>query len=181
MKKLELKYDQILFLYAYLRQLDLSLDRSRWTIWNEFQNYHKSNIQPLQVIEYLNDYFDLPITDLDHFVFFIKKANWIERLKSNVTKSFYLTENEMLYCCKILSKFNYYINSEIQEYNLNLEKLRGDISKYYSEILELMISKKDLGKLMRIEHYNSNTQIETININEFLPYSFKLIDTNNIE
>lgn len=32
----------IIFLYAYLRQADLSIDRVRWTVWTELSDFYWS-------------------------------------------------------------------------------------------------------------------------------------------
>lgn len=173
MKEFKIKYNQLLFLYAYLRQIDLSLDRSRWNSWNEFQNYFESRLQPFSVIEYLKMSFQLPETDFDQFVFFLEKKTFSEKLKSNFAKSLFLKQNEILYCCKLLSLFNKYLKSDVEEYNLEIEKLRIDIAEYYSKLLELMISKKDLKKLMKIEHYKQSDTIEVVSLKEFLPDVFK--------
>jgi len=73
MEEIKVKYNEILFIYAYLRQIDLSLDRVRWTSWNELQYYFKDQLQPLQIIGYLERKFQLPNTSLDQFVFYPEK------------------------------------------------------------------------------------------------------------
>ncbi len=169
---MKIKYNQLLFLYAYLRQIDLSLDRSRWNSWNKLQYYFKNRLQPTQMIEYLKKSFFLPETDLDQFVFFLEKKSLTERLKFIFIKDGLLKQNEILYCCKLLSIFDKYLRSDIKEYNLDIEKLRIDVAEYYSKSLELMISKKDLNRLMKIEHFEESDQIEVISMKEFVPDDF---------
>ncbi|WP_461109929.1 hypothetical protein [Spirosoma koreense] len=43
----------IIFLYAYLRQADLSIDRVRWTAWIELSHFYKDRLKPDQVIKIL--------------------------------------------------------------------------------------------------------------------------------
>ncbi len=172
MQKFNIKYNQILFLYAYLRHINLSLDRSRWTSWNEFQVYFKDRLQPIQIIEYLKRNFNLPNTDLEQFVFFFKKKPFIVKLKSVIRKDKILSQHEILYCCKLLWIFEKELESNIEEYNLEIEKLRIDVSQFYNEVLGLLISNKDLNRLMKIEHYNQSNEIEVIEMSEFIPDDF---------
>jgi len=172
MNKIKIKYQQLLFLYAYLRQIDLSLDRSRWTSWNEFQDYFRNRLQPVQVIEYLKRNFQLPDIDLEQFISFPEKKTIMKKLKSTIGKNQFLNQNEILYCCKLLCVFDKELKSDNKDYNLDIEKLRIDVSRFYSETLELLISRKDLNRLMKIEHYEQNDKIEVIEINEFVPDDF---------
>ena len=167
-----MEYGQLLFLYAYLRQIDLSLDRSRWTSLDELQSYFKRRLQPAQIIGYLKRNFRLSETDLRQFVFFPEKKTFRGKLRSMIAKSLFLRQDEILYCCKLLWAFDKELKSDTKKYNLEIEKLRIDVARYYTEILESMISNKDLNKLMRIEHYEQNDKIEVIEMNEFIPDDF---------
>lgn len=171
MKKKQITYNQLLFLYAYLRQIDLSLDRSRWTSWNELQNFFKDRIQPTQVIEYLKNNFDLNETEFSTFIS-IKQKTIFDKLKFSIIKKILFEEGEILYCCKLLLDFERYLNSNINSYNLEIEKLRIDIAQYYTKILSYMISKKDLDKLMKIEHYEQNRKNRKVKLIEFIPRDF---------
>lgn len=172
MSKIKIEYRQLLFLYAYLRLIDLSLDRSRWTSWNEFQDYFRSKLQPVQVIEYLKRNFQLPNTDFEAFIFSPEKKSTIKKMKSVIGKSQFLSQDEIFYCCKLLWVFDKELKSDIKEYNLDIEKVRIDISKFYSEVLGLLISHKDLNRLMKVEHYEQNNKNEVIEMSEFVPNDF---------
>ena len=50
----------------------------------------------------------------------------------------------------LLRNFEKLLNSDTENYNLEIEKLRIDIARYYTEVLGVTILKKDLNKLMRI-------------------------------
>lgn len=160
-----MKYYQLLFFYAYLRHLDLSLDRSRWDSWNDFKHYINNTIQPLSVIEYLKKRFKLSETE-DRFVCPRRRKNIIFKRKSLSKK-----ENPF-YCYKLISDFEKTLQSDITTYNEDVEKLRITISNYYSKQLEPYILKKDLNKLMKVEHFNQANNINTIHINKFLPKDF---------
>ena len=45
-KKISFEYQFIVFLSAYLRQIDLSLDRSRWTSWGGIARVLQKSIEP---------------------------------------------------------------------------------------------------------------------------------------
>lgn len=172
MNKVRIQYDRLLFLYAYFRQINLSLDRSRWASWSEFQAYYKGRIEPAQVIEYLKKSFQLPSTDWENFTFYPEERTSVKRLKKMVWKDNFLKQNEILYGCKLLWEFDKELKSDIQEYNLNREKLRVDVTVFYNEVLGLLISHKDLNRLMKVEHYEQNDKIEVIKMSEFVPDDF---------
>jgi hypothetical protein len=172
MNKVKIEYSQLLFLYAYLRQIDLSLDRSRWTSWGELQGYFKERLQPVQMIEYLKSNFQLPNTDLDNFVFFPEKKNFITKVKYFLCRDLFLRQNELLYFYKLMRTFDKELKSNNKEYNLNIEKLRINVAEFYDGVLGLMILNKDLNRLMKIEHYEQNSIIEVIEMSEFVPDDF---------
>jgi len=93
-------------------------------------------------------------------------------LRSVIGKHQLLKQNEILYCCKLFWTFDKALKSNLKEYNLDIEKLRIDVSKFYTDILELLISNKDLNRLMKIEHYEQNDKIEVIEMSEFIPNDF---------
>lgn len=101
MKKIKIKYTQLLFLYAYLRLIDLSLDRSKWTSWTEFQDYFKRFPAPSLVAQYIIDSFDLPKTDFRNFIYFPEKKSYFNRLRLIISKTIFINEIDIIYCCKL--------------------------------------------------------------------------------
>lgn len=173
MKNIKIKYTQLLFLYAYLRLIDLSLDRSRWTSWNELQDYFKTSITPPSlVIQYLSKSFDLSNIDLGKSVFSIKEKSIMNRFKPILFKSLSLKQDEILYGYKILNDFAEVLNSDNKNYNAEIDKLRIDIATYYSDFLGKMILWKDLDELMKVEHYLQNDHTETSKLKKFVPDDF---------
>ncbi|KFF08295.1 hypothetical protein IX38_05870 [Chryseobacterium luteum] len=81
MKKVQINYSQLLFLYAYLRLINLSLDRNRWTTWDELQSYFKNIMAPSKVAQYLISSFHLPKTDFKNFNFIPEEKSLFNRLK----------------------------------------------------------------------------------------------------
>jgi hypothetical protein len=173
MKDMKIKYSQLLFLYAYLRLIDLSLDRSRWTSWDELQDYFKTILVPSLVVQYLINHFNLPETDLKNFTFSLKEKPLINRLRPILLKKILIEQNEILYCCKLLCDFDQALNSNNKSYNVEIERLRIDIATYYSDFLGRMILWKDLDKLMKVEHFLQNDKIETIELKNFIPDDFE--------
>jgi len=123
-------------------------------------------------MEYLKMKFQLPNLDFEQFVFFPEKKTIMDKLKFGIGKNKFLNQNEILYCYKLLWVFDKKLKSDIKEYNLDIEKLRIDVSKFYSEILELLISSKDVNRLMKIEHYEQNDKVELIEMTELVPNDF---------
>lgn len=170
MKNIQIRYGQLLFLYAYLRLIDLSLDRSRWSSLSNLRFYFKSTITIYQVIQYLENSFHLTETDLTTFVYHSKKRSITEKLNFAIFREVFLTEDDIVYCYKLLWDLEKILNSDLEKYNLEIEKLRIDIAKYYGKVLGELILNKDLDKLMRIEHFEQNCKV--VKLNEFVPNDF---------
>jgi hypothetical protein len=130
MKKVKIKYSQLLFLCAYLRLIDLSLDRSRWTPWIEIQHYFKNVIAPNQIIQYLKKNFQFTNEDIEQVVFFLQKKTTIDKFRFIFFNRFLLKQDEVLYCFKLLLTFEKIIKSDMESYNLEVEKLRIDIAEF---------------------------------------------------
>lgn len=173
MKNIQLNYSQLLFLYAYLRLVDLSLDRNKWTTWDELQDYFKNIISPSQIAQYLINTFNLPKTDFKNFHFIPQNKSLFNRLRPIVFKTFPLKQDEVLYCCKLLFQFDEALHSDIQKYHLGIERIRIDIAEYYSYVLGRMILWNDLERLMKIEHFWQSEKIDISKLEEFIPKDFK--------
>ncbi len=169
MKKVQINYSQLLFLYAYLRLINLSLDRNRWTTWDELQNYFKNIISPSKVAQYLINSFNLPIIDLENFNFIPREKSVFTRLKSGIFKTFSLQQDEVLYCCRLLYDFDKVLNSDTKKYHSGIEKIRVNIAIYNMNILSKMILSKDLNRLMKIEHFWQNETNDISELDEFIP------------
>ncbi|PRB06822.1 hypothetical protein CQ046_01635 [Chryseobacterium sp. MYb7] len=173
MKNIQINYSQLLFLYAYLRLVDLSLDRNKWTTWDELQDYFKNIISPSQIAQYLINTFNLPKTDFKNFHFIPQNKSLFNRLRPIVFKTFPLKQDEVLYCCKLLFQFDEALHSDIQKYHLGIERIRIDIAEYYSYVLGRMILWNDLERLMKIEHFWQSEKIDISKLEEFIPTDFK--------
>ena len=89
MENIKIKYSQLLFLYAYLRLIDLSLDRSRWGEWDSFLVYFKNIVYPTQIIQYLKESFDFIESDLHLETMLPKKKTVIYKFKRFVFNDFF--------------------------------------------------------------------------------------------
>ncbi|WP_295232747.1 hypothetical protein [uncultured Chryseobacterium sp.] len=172
MKKIKIKYTQLLFLYAYLRLIDLSLDRSKWTSWTEFQDYFKRFPAPSLVAQYIIDSFDLPKTDFRNFIYFPEKKSYFNRLMLIISKTIFINEIDIIYCCKLLLNFNGMLNFNNDSQQIEILKLRIDIAEYYSDILGKMILFNDLNRLMRIEHFWENEDFDHLKLEKLIPDDF---------
>jgi hypothetical protein len=170
MKVIEIEYKFLVFLYAYLRQIDLSLDRSRWETWSSLKEYFKFQIDPLKTLDEL-----LRISKLrpgtNPIVFLVKKPSFFVRLREFLLKIVIrkcnLYDVEILHCCQMLRQFNALLNQDFSRYPLEAEKLRIDIARFYSFILEPKMFRKDLDKAMKVEHFMQSENLSTIGIDVF--------------
>lgn len=174
MKNVKIKYSQLLFLYAYLRLIDLSLDRSRWGEWNNFLVYFKNILSPAIIIQYLKENFDLIERDLYQVTMLSEKKTVIEKLKELIFNDLSLRRDEILYCCKLLLDFDKILKSDNEQYNFHIEQLRENIARYYTEVLGKLITGKDLKILMRIEHFNKSDNADVVKLDEFIPNDFRI-------
>lgn len=172
MNYLEVDYKQILFFYAFLRQVDLSLDRSRWTSLKELQDYYQNRISPEQMITYLKIKLNVPDGN------FNQSTAQAENSKSKFklfSKKALLSEEEMINLYQLLLLFDGCLKSNQEQYTIETEGLRVDIAKFYSLLLEPKIAKSDLKKVMTIEHYGQNRLLKTKELKNVVPKDF-LID-----
>jgi len=174
MKNFNIQYKQLLFFYAYLRMIDLSLDRSRWGNGNEFLAYSKTMIPPKMMIKFIQENSNLEINPNLINVELPKDRNTlIKRLFKIVFNYILLSESDILYCCNVLQEFDKILTLDIKDYNFDVEALRQKIAIYYSTRLESYISSKDLKKVMQIEHFCQNENLIVFPMCEFVPSDFK--------
>lgn len=170
MRPIIVKYKFLVFLYVYLRQIDLSLDRSRWDNWSNLKEYYKTQICVPAVVDQLLKNSELKL-EIAPIIFFVEEPSLSKRLKETffrlVLKKHYISDMEVLYCCQLLDQFNALLDSDYSSYPLEAEKLRTDISKFYSFILEPKMSKQDLDNAMRIEHFMQNENLTVFRIDSF--------------
>ena len=100
-----------------------------------------------------------------------KKVGLISRLRSFVTKDIFLTEESMRYYCELLYLFKQELEKNDNVYDQEIEKLRIDIVLFYMNELKPWISKRDLDKLMKIEHFQESNN-STLKLINFIPDDF---------
>lgn len=178
MKTKYFKYEFLVFLYAYLRQVDLSLDRSRWDSLKPFREYYKEQIQPKAVSDYLSRYSNLDLKKIQR-VYFIKGATFFKKIKYLVsrllTRNNSLTSGEICYCCQKLLILQDYLNSEEEIHKLEIEKLRIEFTKFTYHVLQYKLNVKDRERATGVEHYLQNESLNPLNINKFIK-GFEFID-----
>ncbi|QYS88244.1 hypothetical protein EH230_14070 [Flavobacterium columnare] len=170
MQKIDINYKFLVFLYAYLRQIDLSLDRSRWDSWSNLKEYYKTQINISEVVDQLLKISKLKL-DIPTISFFVEEPSLLKRVKdfflSLIIKKHYISDVEVLYCCQLLNKFKDLLNNNFSSYPLEAEKLRVDISKFNSYVLAPKMAKVDLDNTMRVEHFMQNENLAVIKIYVF--------------
>jgi hypothetical protein len=171
MKKYYIKYQFIVFLYAYLRQIDLSLARSRGESWNHLQEYYKNQISPVKVVDYLVQNTGLkPNKESDQL--FVDRINRFIRIKYLLLRiihlNSFLTKEELDYCYDKLLIFNQYLNCDREIDIFENEKLRIEIGKINYQFIEHKLFLKDRETTMRVEHYLQNETLKTIPIEDFI-------------
>ncbi|MGA6119380.1 hypothetical protein [Sphingobacterium anhuiense] len=69
---MKIDYAFVVFLYAYINQIDLSLDRSRWESIGNLRNFYKNQITSKNIVAYLMNRFNLEVEKVDN-LFFLRK------------------------------------------------------------------------------------------------------------
>ena len=168
--RVQFKYEFIVFLYAYLRQIDLSLDRCRWTNISELRLYYQDKITPDEVVRFLSEKVDNSVIHAD-LNYELKEPSFSEKLYNLLLKlsgkSNVLTVAELSHLRKLLLSFNELLQSSTTHYNAEIESLRLNIALFYSYRLEHKLRKEDYEKAMRIEHYMSNEYSAKVKMEEF--------------
>ncbi len=171
MNKKYFKYEFLIFLYAYLRQVDLSLDRSRWDSLKPFREYYKEQIQPKIVSDYLIRYSNLDLKKIQ-WVNFIRGATFFKKIKYLIsrllTRNNFLISDEIYYCCQKLLILQDYLNSGDEIHKLEIEKLRIEFNKFTYQILQYKLNLKDRERATGVEHYLQNESLKPLNVNEFI-------------
>lgn len=172
MNYLEVDYKQILFFYAFLRQVDLSLDRSRWTSLKELHEYYQDRISPEQMISYLKIRLNVPDGNFSQLPAQDENRKNAKSKFKLFAKKALLSEEELSNFYHLLELFDGCLKSGKEQYTIETEGLRVDIAKFYSLLLEPKIAKSDLKKVMTIEHYGQNRLLKTKELKNVVPKDF---------
>lgn len=171
MKIVKLEYESLVFLYAYLRQIDLSLDRARWDTWENLVKYYSTNISQKKVSGKLKNYQLISVSKGVYYFnrisnVFLQKV--ISRVYGPIYSKVFFQITDVSKCIEFLDRFDQLLHEEFNDYPKKAEILRVEIAKYYSFVLGSRISNKDLNRVMKVEHFLQNDKIlKTIKIENF--------------
>ncbi|WP_336720083.1 hypothetical protein [Chryseobacterium indologenes] len=171
MKKIKLEYNLCVFLFAYLNQADLSLHRAGWTSIKELKNFYSNQINPGKVVNFLMLNADINVNKLEYF-YGIKEYGLKKIILSRI--NFLLgfppvfLQDEVYYICQKLIDLEKMLEKDGSVHQLEMEKLRIEISEFSLGILRYKISYKDYNKALKIEHYMQHDGLKEIKIKEFI-------------
>lgn len=171
MKSISVQYNFLVFLYAYLRLIDLSIDRTRWGSWSNLRTYFQSQLQ-FSVTEVINEILKIQELEKDKssVVICFEEPTLFKKIKEfifRLVRKHYLSDVDVLSCCQMLEQFNDLLNNDFSNYPSEAEKIRIEISKFYSYILEPKINRLDLERAMKIEHFMQNKTLKLFKIEDF--------------
>jgi hypothetical protein len=175
MKNIEFEEDFMVFLYAYLIQLNLSLDRSRWTMWKELEDYYSHQIDPILICNYLESIHEIPVNRSVNFPLIVKSR--IDNIKDYLTtvifKKVYLSNSEVLFCYEVLKIFHSYLQSTIEIDKYEIETFRIRVSEIASKTICNKLRIRDRINASKVEHFLQNSILKCKDINSFLSPSLK--------
>lgn len=177
-KRKYFNYNFIIFLYAYLRQIDLSLARSRDEPLIGLKIFYKNQINPELVINFLVSNSLVEKSLNSNFVISKKSFSKINRFKFLIYKLIkrnnFLNYTEIIESINELLLFNDVLKSNKDIDGLAIEKLRINIANL-STIIDYRLFKVDSNKAMYVEHYKQSDNIITNPIANFI-IDFELHD-----
>lgn len=167
---MKIKYSFAVFLYAYLNQIDLSLDRSRWEPLDNLRDFYRSQISPKKVANYLIDKLGLNVEKLNYLIFIDEESLW-EKIKDSLLsflkRDIILDEDKVYYLCQKLLILDGFLENGEEVHKLEIEKLRVEFSKLNYGTIMFKLVKKDRLRANNIEHFLQNETLSTIKICEF--------------
>jgi len=104
-RKMKIKYSFVVFLYAYLNQIDLSLDRSRWESIDKLRDFYSTQISPKKVANYLIDKLGLNVKKLNNLIFIGEESFWDkikDSLLSSLKRDVILEDDKVYFLCQKL-------------------------------------------------------------------------------
>ncbi|MFY0255724.1 hypothetical protein ACDQ55_17420 [Chitinophaga sp. 30R24] len=169
--KVFIDYKYLIGISACLRQVDLSIDRCRWTSWNELRAFYKERTG----VDYFFDFFinkcqELSLSPRYHesnsttgkFSYIIRSL-----LLAFLKQKSFMTINELETSYYLLNEFKSMLRNESPDPK-HVELIRFRIANYYTNILLPKLKKKDIDRVLKIGHYLQNESIETLSLNEIV-------------
>lgn len=177
-KRMYFNYKFIVFLYAYLRQIDLSLARSRDEPLLNLIKYYENQINPEVVVDFLASNFSAEKSLNSSYVITDGSISLFNKFKFLIYKL--IRKNNFLKCSEIVESINElllfieFLKSNKDIDRSKIEKLRLNIANL-STVIEYRLFKEDSNKAMYVAHFNQNDIISTHPITDFvvdfeLPY-----------
>jgi hypothetical protein len=171
MTKIVLPHQVLVALYAYLRHLDLSLDRSRWGAWQDYVSYAHAQVAPAVIRRFLQPYY-CGVTARTSSVVLPEESYVKLRLRYLVCtflqRDNYLIEPEVAYIWQLLETYQRYLATAWDSYSSEVDQLRLRIARFCYTVLETKLSRREVHQLSLVEHYLSADHLQTVPLQPFL-------------
>ena len=172
MRKIKLEHSFLVFLYAYLRHIDLSLDRSRWNGWTDYVAYARGVIEPAVISTYLQGKLGpVKVINADNRLpeHSYLKSRLLYLWRASTRQNNYLTVVEACYVLQLLARYSACLRADFTGYTLEQERLRVDIAVFYNRASQVTLSRSELDRIMQVEHFWQNATLTTIALQEYSP------------
>lgn len=169
--KILIDYKYLVGISACLRQIDLSIDRCRWTSWGELRAFYKKQTA---VEQFFNLFIDIcqQLTlhpqyhelagKVDGFMYITSRfLSFLFRQKSFMT----VEELETVYY--LLNELENILRNESPNPKY-IEFIRLRVANYYTNILLPKLKIKDTKNVLKVEHYLQNESLVTLTLNEIV-------------
>jgi hypothetical protein len=173
MHNTRLQYSDILFLYKYFHQIDLSLDRARWTTWPDLQQYYKQeSISPLLILQYFQQKYHITQDEIKSNYSYTSQRKFKTIWLQTALFKYYVLEREaLIHICHLLIDFDKILESKSEKYLIEFEILRQKVITFYVNPLRPMLTIKD-NNARTVEHYFQAFNTTCIPLSKYIPKSF---------
>ncbi|MBO9728462.1 MAG: hypothetical protein J7623_07460 [Chitinophaga sp.] len=167
--KVFIDYKYLIGITASFRQVDLSLDRSRWNDWEELCLFYKERSDA----EYFFDFFIGVCKQLNlspKYYGLSWRSYRVDAIVSRIFRRFFLPQN---YVTIQELETGYYLLNEFKGLLANkstepkdMEPVRYRIAVFYANWLWPKLKRRDYWEVMKVEHYFQNERLVTRSLEE---------------
>lgn len=169
--KIKTKYQEMIFLFVYMRHLEMSLDRTRWDGFGELRKYYQTVLAPSEVLKWpLLQSVNCDQLDKDIGTLIPKEYSRWQKFTAKLLPTFdqyFIDKDDLLSCLIILKEFDSHLQGSDLDYTANHESLRQCIVSLAYGRLKYNMKSNDLDRAFSIEHYLQAEHLEHTSLRDY--------------
>jgi len=170
MNYIQLQENQLELLYASLRSIDLTLDRSRWGEWEPACQFILSKVRPLALADEIYKSAELSDPANNATPWFERNSigtKIVKQYNRIINRKLILSIGEVWFCYKLLLNTVDIINRPVSEFSTEAERHRITVSTFNEEIIAPLLNNSLLTRLSKVEHFDSAPGADTVPLSNF--------------